>query len=184
MTNEPGRHLPQMREAEMSTTSYDDRPRTRARAVVVGVVLLLLTAGTVTAASAYWSGRGTGSGTGASATPLALTLGPATPTAQLYPGGQAGVSLTATNPNTVSLHLTTLALDPTQGHGGFDVDAGHAACDTSTLSFSAQANGGAGWNVPASGSLSVTLPTSLAMGAGADNACQGAHVRVYLQAPS
>ena len=94
------------------------------------------------------------------------------------------MSLAATNPNTVSLHLATLALDTTQGHSGFDVDAGHAACDTSTLSFTAQTNGGAGWNVPASGSLSVTLPASLAMGAGADNACQGAQVRVYLQATS
>lgn len=168
----------------MNTTSYDDRRRTRARAIVVGVVLVLLTAGTVTAASAYWSGRGTGSGTAGSVTPLALTFSPATPTAQLYPGGQAGVSLTATNPNTVSLHLTTLALDTTQGRSGFDVDAAHESCDTSTFSFTAQTNGGAGWNVPASGSISLTLPASLAMGAGAANACQGVQVRVYLQATS
>jgi hypothetical protein len=111
-----------------------------------------------------------------------VAFSPATPTAQLYPGGQAGVSLTVTNPNGVSLRLVTLALDTTQGQSGFDVDGAHAACDTSTLSFTSQTNGGAGWTVPASGSLSVTLPTSLSMGTGAANACQGAQVRVYLQA--
>lgn len=168
----------------MSTTSYDERRRSRVRAFVVGVVFVLLTAGTVTAASAYWSGRGGGTGTAGSSTPLALTLSPATPTAQLYPGGQAGVSLTATNPGSVSLRLVTLALDTSQGRSGFDVDAAHSACDTSTLSFTSQSNGGAGWNVPASGAVSVTLPASLTMGTGADNACQGAQVRVYLQATS
>lgn len=166
----------------MSTTPYDDRRRTRARTFAVGVVFVLLTAGTVTAASAYWSGRGGGSGTGSSSTPLPMTFSPATPTAQLYPGGQAGVSLTVTNPNGVSLRLVTLALDTTQGQSGFDVDVAHAACDASTLSFTSQTNGGAGWTVPASGSLSVTLPASLSMGTGAASACQGAQVRVYLQA--
>ena len=39
------------------------------------------------------------------------------------------------------------------------------------------------WTVPASGSLSVTLPASLSMGTGAATACQGAQVRVYLRAP-
>ncbi len=166
----------------MGTTAIDERRRTRARAFVVVVVLLFLTAGTVTAASAYWSGRGGGTGTGATAAPVAVTLSPATPTAQLYPGGQAGVSLTVTNPNPSSLRVATLALDTTQGSNGFAVDAGHSACGTAALSFASQSNGGAGWTVAASGSLAITLPSSLSMGAAAGNACQGASFTVYLLA--
>ncbi len=166
----------------MGTTPHDGRRRTSARAFVVGVVLLLVTAGTVTAASAYFSGRGSGAGTARSTTPVAVTLSPATPTAQLYPGGTAGVSLTVVNPNAATLHLTTLALDTTLGTSGFAVDTGHATCATSVLSFASQTNGSVGWNVPASGSLAITLPTSLAMGASAGNACQGASFTVYLAA--
>lgn len=168
----------------MGTTATEDRSRVRARAVLVCAVVVLVTAGTVSAASAYWSGRGAGSGSGGSATPLPLTLGPATPSAQLYPGGQAGVSLSAINSNPVSLRIGTLALDTGQGRGGFDVDGAHPGCDPSTLTFAPQTNGGSGWTVPASGSLSLTLPGSLSMGTGADNACQGARFTVYLRVTS
>ena len=51
-----------------------------------------------------------------------------------------------------------------------------------------QTNGGAGWTVPGSGVLSVTLTGALAMGSGAANACQGAtftvHLRWRREAPS
>lgn len=133
-------------------------------------------------AYAYWRATGSGSGSGASGTTASLTLSPATPSAALYPGGQADVKLTISNPNVFVVRIQSLALATSQGTGGFAVDAGHSGCATSTFSFTNQANA---WIVPAkvgaaNGVLSVTLPNALTMGASAANACQGASVTVYL----
>jgi hypothetical protein len=139
------------------------------------------------AAYAYWSGSGSGAGSGATGTTVAVTLSPGTPTATLYPGGQANVVLTVSNPNTSQVRIGSLALDTGQGTLGFAVDAGHSGCAVSTLSFTTNTNGGAGWTVPAKvgavdGTLSVTLTNALAMGVSAANACQGASSTVYLAA--
>ena len=148
---------------------------------------LLLTAAMVlvgAVAAAYWITTGGGSATAATASTSALTLAPATPTAQLYPGGQASVVLTVTNPNPGQIRVGSLALDTSQGTGGFAVDGGHSGCGLATLSFATQTNGGAGWTVPGSGVLPVTLTNALSMGTGAANACQGATFSVYLTAAS
>src|SRR3954471_2661131 len=158
----------------MAATAHDDRSPFRGRAVVVCVLVVLVIVATVSAASAYWTGRGAGSGSGRTAIPQSVTLSPATASGQLYPGGQAAVSLSVINPNPAALRIGTLAVDTGQGQGGFRVDAAHSTCSPSSLSFAAQTNGGSGWSVPASGSLSLTLPASLSMSLGADNACQGA----------
>jgi hypothetical protein len=150
------------------------------------VVLAIATGGV---ASAFWSGSGNGSGVGATGTTVAVTLGPGTPTAALYPGGRADVVLTISNPNRSAVFVGSLALDTGQGTGGYAVDAGHAGCNVSTLTYARQTNGGVGWTVPArvgavDGTLSVTLPNALAMGLDAVNACQGAATTVYLKAGS
>ena len=113
-----------------------------------------------------------------------LTLSPATPSAQLYPGGQATVVLTVTNPNAAQIRVGSLALDTSQGTGGFAVDGAHSGCGLAPLSFTTQTNGGAGWTLPASGVLPVTLTNALSMGTGAANACQGAAFTVYLKVTS
>jgi hypothetical protein len=154
----------------------------RSGALVVVAVLALLTLGSITAASAYWSRSGGGSGTAAAGTIQALTLTPSTATAQLYPGGQAAVMLSITNPNPGSVRVGSLALETTQGAGGFAVDAGHSACGVGSLGFTTQSNGGSGWTVPGGGTLSVTLAGSLTMDTGAANTCQGASFTVYLKA--
>jgi len=159
---------------------------TRRRAVLVSllVVAAVLIGG---AANAYWRGSGGGTGSAATGTMLAVTLTPGTATAGLYPGGTTSVVLTVTSSNSSSARLGSLALDTTQGTGGFAVDGGHSACAVSALSFTTQTNGGAGWTVPAkvgavNGSLSITMTTALAMGVSAANACQGATFTVYLTA--
>ena len=75
-------------------------------------------------------------------------------------------------------------LDITQGASGFGVDAAHAAasCGTGSLSFTTQTNAGAGWTIPAHGSLPITLANALSMNINAVNACQGASFTVYLKA--
>jgi hypothetical protein len=138
------------------------------------------------AAHAFWHSTGTGTGSGTTATTgSAVTLSPGTPTASLFPGGHANVVLNVSNPNTAIVHLGSLALDPSSGTVGFAVDAGHSGCATSTLSFTAQTNAGAGWTVPAkagsvNGALSITLTNALGMDTTAANACQGATFVVYM----
>jgi hypothetical protein len=135
----------------------------------------------------YWSSAGVGADSGATGTTSAVDLSPGSPTANLYPGGVANVVLTISNPNANPVHIGSLALDLNQGTSGFAVDAGHVGCGVSTLRFTADTNGGAGWTVPAkvgevNGSLPVTLTNSLTMGEDAVNACQGAIATVYLTA--
>jgi hypothetical protein len=135
------------------------------------------------AAFAYWAASGAGSAPATTGATAALTLSPATPTAELYPGGQAAVVTTVANPNAATVRIGSLALDTTQGTGGFAVDAAHSGCALSTLGFTTQTNGGAGWTVPA-GSLPLTLTGALSMSVSAANACQGATFTVYLQVAS
>jgi hypothetical protein len=139
------------------------------------------------AAFAYWSQSGSGGGSETTGTTVAVTLGPGTPAAGLFPGGTANVELTVSNPNVSPVQIGSLALDTGQGTGGFAVDAGHSGCAVSTLSFTTQTNSGAGWTVPAkvgagNGTLSVTLTNALAMSSGAANGCQGASFTTYLAA--
>lgn len=155
---------------------------TGSRASVVAVVLAVLVVAMAGAATAYWSGAGGGSGSGSTGTTQAVTLTPAAPTAQLYPGGQAGVVLSITNPNPGSVRVGSLSLDTSQGTGGFAVDGAHSGCSVASLTFSTQTNGGAGWTVPGAGALPVTLAGSLSMNTNAANSCQGASFTVYLSA--
>jgi len=156
--------------------------QTRRRGFVVSAMVVLVAVGSGTGASAFWAGAGNGAGTAATGTTQSVTLSPASVAAQLYPGGQAAVSLTVTNPNPGSVRVGSLSLDTSQGSGGFAVDAAHATCVLSSLSFATQTNGGPGWTIPGGGSPSTTLPNALSMGAGAAGACQGASITVYLKA--
>lgn len=157
------------------------RPRIPRQLVLASLsVILTLTAGGVV--YAYTGASGGGFGTATTATTEAVTLGPGTPTGDLFPGGQAAVVLSVSNPNASNVRVGSLALDPGQGAGGYSVDGGHSGCDLSTLSFTAQTNGGAGWTVPGSGSLPITLTNALGMGLGAASACQNATFTVYLAA--
>jgi hypothetical protein len=157
------------------------RKLTRTPAVLLATALLVAVAG---AAFAYWAISGQGTAAATTGGTAALTLSPATPTAGLYPGGQAAVVTTVANSNAAIVRIASLALDTSQGTGGFAVDAAHSACAVSTLGFTTQTNGGAGWNVPAHGSLPLTLSGAVSMSASAANACQGATFTVYLKVAS
>ncbi len=155
--------------------------------VMLTCLLIGLAVGLGGIANAYWRGSGSGTGSGTTGTTVAVSVSPGTPSASLYPGGQANVVLTVSNPNASPVFIGSLMLATGQGTGGFAVDAGHSACAVATLSFTAQTNGGAGWTVPAkvgavNGALPVTLTNALAMGVGAANACQGANTTVYVTA--
>ena len=155
---------------------------TRRRGLVVTAVIAALMFGTIAAASAFWSGRGIGVGLARTGTTQAVTLSPGTADSQLYPGAQTSVRVNVTNPNAASLRIGALALDTSQGSAGFAVDAGHSGCNLSSLSFTTQTNGGAGFSLSAEGATPIVLPASLSMSASASNACQGASFTVYLSA--
>lgn len=161
------------------TAKHSARRRTPF-ALVAGALVVAIAG----AAFAYWAITGGGSAAATTGGTAALTLSPATPTAGLYPGGQAAVATTVDNPNGASVRVGSLALDPSQGTGGFAVDAAHSGCAVSTLGFTTQTNGGAGWTVPAHGSLPLTLSGAVSMSPSAANACQGATFTVYLKVAS
>lgn len=161
------------------------RPRIRPIVLIVSIAIGTVAGGGV--AYAYWSAGGSGSATGVNGTTSAVTLSAGTPTASLYPGGSANVVLTVSNPNTSRIHIGSLILDTSQGASGFSIDAGHPACGTTTFTYTTQTNSGSGWTVPGkvggtNGTLSITLPSALAMGLTASNSCQGATTTVYLAA--
>jgi hypothetical protein len=138
-------------------------------------------------ADAFWSGSGNGVAAANVGAALSMTMTTGTATTQLAPGGTAGVALAISNPNLFSIRITRLSLNTGAGTGGFAVDATHVGCAVSTLSYTQQTNGGAGWTVPAkvgavNGSLPVTLPAALTMSTAAANACQGAEFTVFLLA--
>lgn len=152
----------------------------RRRLPLLGVGIVLAAG----AASAYFGGVGSGEATSTPAAISALTLTPGAPTAQLFPGGQATVLVSVTNPGPASIRIGSLALDTTQGSAGFAVDGGHSGCGLGQLSFATQTNGGAGWTVAGGGTLPLTLTSALSMGSAAANACQGASFTVYLRVAS
>lgn len=152
------------------------------RRLVVGSLLVALAIPLGGVAHAYLRGPGGGAGSASTGTTVAVTLSPGIPAAALYPGGQANVVLNASNPNASPVRMGSLALDTSQGSAGFAVDAGHSGCATSTLSFSTQTNGGAGWTLTPNATLQITMTNALSMGVGAASACQGANLTVYLAA--
>jgi hypothetical protein len=153
--------------------------RTWRRGVPVAIALAALAvAGT---AAAYWASSGGGAGSASTATTQPVTLSPAIPVAQLYPGGRSSVRVTVTNPNTAPVRVDNFGLDTTQGAGGFAVDAGHAGCGLGSLSFTTATNGGDGWTIPGADAVTLTLTDPLAMQTTAANACQGATFTVHLR---
>lgn len=156
--------------------------RTRRSSAVTVAALMVLVLGVGTTGWAYFRGTGSGVGTAVTGTTEPLTLGPAAPATQVYPGGQGAVAVIVTNPNPGAVRLESLALDPGQASGGFAVDQAHSGCGVSSLTFAAQNNGGTGWDVPGNGSVTLSLVDALTMSTSASAACQGASFTVYLKA--
>jgi hypothetical protein len=147
-------------------------------AVIILASAALLGAAAV--AHAYLTAGGAGSGAATAGAGDPVTLSPAATSADLYPGGSADVAVSITNPNPFAAAVGSLVVDETRGHGGFAVDAGHAGCDLSALSFAAQPGGG--WLVGAGATIRVDLADAVSLAPDAAPACQGATFTVYLQA--
>jgi hypothetical protein len=133
-------------------------------------------------AFAFYTTAGHGSGGASVASPDPLTIAAVVPASGLlYPGASGEVDATISNPNPFRLRVNSLVL----AGGGIGVDGTHSGCDTAALHYTAQNNGGAGWDVPArvggtNGTLAVRLPGAISMDSSAANACQGATFTVSL----
>jgi len=150
--------------------------------LVAAVVALIFAAG----ALAYWTtiGNGSGQATVTNPDPLTITVG-AAPSTPLFPTGSGDVTAHIENPNPFRVHISTLDLDHSQGSGSSGFDASPSGCNLSALSFTAQTNGAAGWDVPkkvgaTNGSLNLDLANAIHMSSAASNACQSATFTVYL----
>lgn len=157
--------------------------RKRAGALLVAIAIAV---GVAVGALAFWQGNGSGSATTALANVQALSLAPGMPTAQLYPGGDSGVGIVVSNPNSSFVQVGSIVLDPSAPQP-FAVDPDHGGCDVAALSFVAQDNDGAGWRIPpragsTDGSIAIDLPAAIKMSVAAVNACQGATFTVQLKA--
>jgi hypothetical protein len=119
---------------------------------------------------AYFTSPGEGSGTAAAASatqPVSIT--PGEPAAQLFPGGSGAAALRISNPNSVPVHVGSLALT------GWAADGDHADCvDPDLTLVTPQTNNGTGWTVPAGETLAIELEDAVGMGADAEDACQDA----------
>src|SRR5687767_14144612 len=151
--------------------------------IIAGAVVVVL----VAVALSYWTAAGSGTASTTLGNPQNITLSAGTPSDPVSPGEDAAVAAVDTNPNSDAVHIDSISLDTGSGTNGFAVDPGHSGCNVSSLAFTTQDNGGAGWTVPprvgsTDGSLSIEMATALAMGAGASNACQGASFTVYVEA--
>lgn len=154
----------------------------RTRGWLVAAVAVAAIVGVAGTANAVWSAQGSGSGTSTTGTAAAsVTLSAGASTGSLRPGGSVAVATTATNPNAADVRITSLVLDTSRGDGGFAVSGASGTCPTSAFTFAQSASG---WNVPADGSATITLPAALAMASSAPSGCQGATVTVYLRAGS
>ena len=149
------------------------------RLAVIAVVGLAVAGG---AAYAAWTVNGSGSGSASATTAQGLTLTAGSANGVLYPGAAADVDTSVANSNAFPVHVSSLALDTTQGTNGFGVDAGHSGCNLSSLSFATATNGGSGWDVAANSSLDVDAASSISMSGAANDSCQGATFTVYLTA--
>ncbi|HZQ85140.1 MAG TPA: hypothetical protein VFA83_09900 [Acidimicrobiales bacterium] len=140
----------------------------RRRVVAAVVVLTSLSA---TAAFAYTRATGAANGSGTVGTMQTVTVaafvGGDTPSSSLYPGGPAAdVILRVNNPNSFTVHVTSIA-----GNGTITADAGHAGCSTTGVSYTAPSNPSI--TLP-SGSTLVHLAGAASMSTASLSACQGA----------
>lgn len=151
---------------------------------LVGLAVSAVIGVSVAGAAAYaaWTVNGSGSGTASATSAVALTLSAGSPQSSLYPGGSADVDTSVQNSNPFPVHVSSIAIDTTQGSNGFDVDAGHNGCNVGSLSFTTADNGGSGWDIPANSSIDVDAQNAIAMSTGANDSCQGASFTVYLTA--
>jgi hypothetical protein len=145
------------------------RASKRGRAFLAGGAAALSIGVMVGTAYAFVSASGSGHGTGkiGSLQTIVIEHATGTPSTNLFPGSNAGLALTLTNPNSVTVTVTGIAQHGTPTVvGGTGCTAANAAATVRTLT---------NLNLSlAPGSHSLTVAAGAAMGTGSVTGCQSA----------
>ncbi|MFL5797132.1 MAG: hypothetical protein ACJ77A_04255 [Actinomycetota bacterium] len=128
---------------------------------------LVLVAGIAFAA---WTATGSGQGSAKAGSSQAVVVSAGTPTAFLYPTGSADVATSINNPNPFKVHVSSISLDSSQYTNGFQ--ASNVSCNTVSLSYTTQNNGGSGWDIAAGATLPLDLSNAVSMSNSANDSCQ------------
>lgn len=160
----------------------DTNRRRSARLALAALVVTVGLAVSTGAAQAWFAAISAGSGPAPVGALQDLTATAAPVSTALLPGASADLVVEFANPNAIAVRVESLALDPTRGTDGIDVD--RAGCPATAVAVAAQT---AGWTVPAraggaDGRLSVRLPGALMLSPDAPDPCQGAAFTVHLRA--
>ena len=144
------------------------RPRPAVVAVVAVVALLAIGLLTAATAYAYWSSTGSATGVGSTGSVVSLTTTAATPSGTtLVPGGSAPLVLTVTNPNPMTVVVTSVQLDPNRD---VEVSGSVGACTAPPLTVDASTS----LSLAAHSTATVTVPDAVTLGDSAASGCQGA----------
>ncbi|HTG46608.1 MAG TPA: hypothetical protein VK646_03010 [Actinomycetota bacterium] len=136
------------------------------RAIVTSLFLGVVFASTVAFASWLATGSGTGYAKARSAVPLGTTSG-SIGGSTLYPGANADVYITISNPNPYPVTVTSVT-----GNGTIVTGDSNSTCDASTgVTFTDQT--GLNILVAAGGTQGATLSGAAHMSGSSDNTCQG-----------
>lgn len=139
--------------------------------VVIGACLALTVGAAGGVALAWFTTTGSGSGTASVATSSYIlsveTVTTATPSAMLTPGASADLVVRVRNDNATAVTITGLSQD------GAVVVVDGGACTAANAAVSVAELSGLSIQIPATTTLDVHVPTAVAMGATADNGCQG-----------
>jgi hypothetical protein len=159
----------------MTTLSVILGGATRARRLVLmllGLVALGIAAAAV--ASAHWAAQGTGTGSASTGT-MTIQVGAIVAAdnngASLVPGGTGDVILRVTNPNTFSVHVTSVT-----GNG---TPTASPTCTTTGVSFVSPTDyTPAQYTLAPGGSSLLLLPGAASMSTLSTSNCQGAIVSI------
>ncbi|HVW34111.1 MAG TPA: hypothetical protein VHL53_16360 [Acidimicrobiia bacterium] len=139
--------------------------RIRKALIVLGTTAAVAFA--ANAAYAAWTANGTGSGSAKAVTAKAVTtVDTASPTAQLYPGGNGDLTVQLKNSNPYPVTVTAIDKAATGS-----IVSGDPTCDASNgVTFT---NTAGSWDVAANGTTTVTLAGKVHMSNSSVDACQG-----------
>ncbi|MEV4277306.1 hypothetical protein [Actinoplanes xinjiangensis] len=151
--------------------------RARPLFAAIGAAVVLTAGG---AAWAAWHITGSQSLSATATTSLDLRLvGRPSPNQPLFPGAQAGLTVTVHNDNPFPVVVTQIR----PGNGSVTADAAHRddGCGTTGVALTKSAFP-VTWSVPANGKASFGISKAIRMGNNSDSACQGATFTVPLAA--
>jgi hypothetical protein len=152
--------------------------RHRRLGLIVALALVI-----TSAAAAAWVISGSGSGEVGTKTAVDLTISEPTPASALYPGATVALTATIDNSNPFPVHVSQLDLGTISSGDAVNCPTTNVTVNSPSYTDDTTAGaGGAGWDIAANDSTSVSLTGAVSMVADAANGCQAVTFTVPLTA--